>query len=91
MSVSKITEHKVKMSSKGQIVIPGEIREKYGYRKGTELILKPLDENRILLERVPKLSEFFGFLGNIEAAKILLKEREREVRVEKERHEELRK
>lgn len=87
--MSEKTEYKVKMSSKGQIVIPGEIREKYGYRKGTELILKPLDENRILLERVPTLSEFFGFLGDIEASKILLKKREREVRVERERRGEL--
>jgi len=80
---------KVKVSSKGQIVIPGEIREKYGYERGTELIVTPLDENRILLERVPKLSKFFGFLGGVEASKILLMEREREVRAEVERRKEL--
>jgi len=85
----EIMRHKIKMSSKGQIVIPGEIREKYGYKKGTELIVTPLDENRILLERVPKLSEFFGFLGNVEASKILLREREREVWAEMERRKEL--
>jgi len=85
----EIMRHKIKMSSKGQIVIPGEIREKYGYEKGTELIVTPLDENRILLERVPKLSEFFGFLGSVEASKVLLREREREVRAEMERRKEL--
>ena len=85
----EVVRRRVKVSSKGQIVIPGEIREKYGYKKGTELIVTPLDENRILLERVPKLSEFFGFLGSVEASKILLMEREREVRAEMERRREL--
>jgi len=85
----EVVRRRVKVSSKGQIVIPGEIREKYGYKKGTELIVTPLDENRILLERVPKLSEFFGFLGSVEASKVLLMEREREVRAEMERRREL--
>jgi len=53
------------------------------------LIVTPLDENRILLERVPKLSEFFCFLRDVEASKILLMERKREVRAEMERREEL--
>jgi hypothetical protein len=30
-----------------------------------KLIVKPLDENRILLERVPRLSEFFVFWGKL--------------------------
>ena len=85
----EVTRRKIRMSSKGQIVIPGEIREKYRFKKGTELIVTLLDENRILLERVPKLSDFFGFLGEIKASRVLLMEREREVRSEKERREEL--
>jgi len=83
------SRYKVKVSSKGQIVIPGEVRNRYGFTKGTELIVTALDENRLLLERVPRLSEFFGFLGNVEASKVLLMEREREIRAEKERREEL--
>lgn len=81
--------YKVKVSSKGQIVIPVEVRDRYGFTKGTELIVTTLDENRLLLERVPRLSDFFGFLGNVKASKILLMEREREIRIEKERREEL--
>ena len=80
---------KVKVSSKGQIVIPVGVRDRYGFTKGTELIFTALDENRLLLERVPRLSDFFGFLGDVKASEILLMEREREIRVEKERREEL--
>jgi len=82
-------KYKVKVSSKGQIVIPSEIRDKYGFTKGTELIVKPLDENRILLEKVPRLSELFGFLGEAKASKALLEAREREACAENERRKEL--
>lgn len=83
------SKYKIKVSSKGQIVIPGEIRDKYGFTKGTQLVVTPVDENRLLLERVPRLSDLFGFAGKVELSKILLADREREVRVEKERREEL--
>jgi len=89
MHMIKNTKHKTRVSSKGQIVIPGEIRKKYEYGKGTELIITPLDENRMLLERVPKLSKLFGLVGDVEASKVLLMEREREVRAEMKRHREL--
>jgi len=82
-------KYRTKVSSKGQIVIPKDIREKHGYRKGSKLIITALDENRILLERVPRLSEIFGFMGGAEATKTLLTERERESSVEKEREKEL--
>jgi len=80
--------YRVKVSSKGQIVIPGDIRERYGDTKGTELLVTAVDENRIMLERVPRLSELFGFLGDAEASKVLLMDRTREARVERERHKE---
>jgi hypothetical protein len=48
-----------------------------------------LDENRLLLERVPKLSDLFGFLGNVEASRSLLADREREAKVEEERRGEI--
>jgi hypothetical protein len=41
------------------------------------------------LERVPKLSGLFGFLGNVEASRSLLADRAREAKVEKERREEI--
>lgn len=80
---------KVKVSSKGQIVIPSKIRENYGYKKGTELVVTMLDENRILLEKVPKLSNLFGFLGNVEASRRLLADREHEAKIEEERREKI--
>ena len=83
-------EHKIRVSSKGQVVIPEEIRKEYGIKTGSELTLKPLDETRLILEKVPKLSELFSFLGRVETAKLLTKERERESKIERERDEELR-
>jgi len=82
---------KAVISSKGQVVIPKEIREKYGFKKGSEVIITPIEENKLLLERSVKLSELFGFLGKAEASKLLLKEREQESSMEKERTEELEK
>ena len=55
-------EHKVRVSSKGQVVIPQEIRKEYGISAGTELTLRPLDENSLVFEKVPKLSEFLACL-----------------------------
>jgi len=82
-------EFKTKISVKGQIVIPKEIREKYGFKKGVEVVIKPLDDTRLIIERAPRLSELFGFLGEIEATKILLEERKREIEVEEKRISEL--
>jgi AbrB family looped-hinge helix DNA binding protein len=87
--VADDSRYKIKVSSKGQIVIPSEIRDNYGFAKGTELVVTMLDENRLLLERVPKLSDLFGFLGNVEASRSLLADRKREAKVEKERREEI--
>jgi AbrB family looped-hinge helix DNA binding protein len=84
IDVADDSRYKIKVSSKGQIVIPSEIRDNYGFAKGTELVVTMLDENRLLLERVPKLSGLFGFLGNVEASRSLLADREREAKVEKE-------
>ena len=89
IDVADDSRYKIKVSSKGQIVIPSEIRDNYGYTKGTELVVTMLDENRLLLERVPKLSDLFGFLGSVEASRSLLSDREREAKVEKERREEI--
>lgn len=82
-------EYKTKISSKGQVVIPKVIREKYGYREGVEITFKPIDNTRLLIERSPRLSELFGFLGKAEASKVLLEERAREAEAERERNKEL--
>ena len=55
-----MAEHKLRVSSKGEIVIPEAIRIKYGVSSGTELLLKPLDENRLIIEKIPKLSALFA-------------------------------
>jgi AbrB family looped-hinge helix DNA binding protein len=84
-------EYRTKISSKGQIVIPKEIREKYGYCEGVEVILKPIGETKLLIERSPRLSELFGSLGEAKAAETLLQEREKELKCgfEKQREKEL--
>lgn len=62
---------RVKVSSKGQIVIPKEIREKLGIDKGTVLNIR-LDGKKIILEAVqepPK--EIFVAAGSEITDKIL--------------------
>ena len=71
-------------------MIPEEIRRRYRITTGTELTLKPLDENRLIVEKIPHLSEFFGVLGKATTADLLEKEREKEGKSERERREELR-
>lgn len=70
-------------------MIPKELRDKLRLSSGAELALRPLDENTILMERVPSLSELFGFLGRVEASKVLLRLREAETKAERERRVEL--
>ena len=50
---------KVRLSSKGQIVIPRWIREKLDLRKGDELLVE-LDKSCIVLKPVVKLSKLRG-------------------------------
>ena len=71
------------VSSKGQVVIPAELREEYGLDKGTRavwteekgrLVLTPITERR--------LDEIMGFLkpgpGEPSAFEMLFEERDRE-------------
>ncbi len=82
-------EYRTRVSSKGQIVIPKEIRDKLGYREGIEVVLRPVDDTKLIIERAPKLTELFGFLGEARISSVLVKKREREVKAEKEREREL--
>jgi AbrB family looped-hinge helix DNA binding protein len=45
---------KSKLSTKGQFVIPDEIREEMGLKPGTEIIVQRLDKMNILLTPVPQ-------------------------------------
>ncbi len=87
--VNGLAEYKGRISSKGQVVIPKEIREKYGFREGVEVVFRPYGRYRIIIERQPRLSELFGFLGDAEASKVLEEERRRDLGLEVERDREL--
>jgi AbrB family looped-hinge helix DNA binding protein len=55
---------KVKTSSKGQIVIPKEIREKLGIKPGTILNIKA-DDKRVILELAPEAPDVFVEAGEV--------------------------
>ncbi|RLE81535.1 MAG: AbrB/MazE/SpoVT family DNA-binding domain-containing protein [Thermoprotei archaeon] len=56
---------KVKVSSKGQIVIPKPIREAYGFKEGEEILLIPLKEG-VLLKRPKKAKGLRGLLKELD-------------------------
>jgi AbrB family looped-hinge helix DNA binding protein len=82
-------ESRTRVSAKGQVVIPKALRERLGIEKGLELTLTPLDENRLLLEKVPRLSQLFKFMGKARGTAMLLEERRAEARGEEARLSEL--
>ena len=84
-----MNEYKTRISSKGQIVIPKEIRERCGFKKGVEVVIKPVSETKLIIERVPRLSELFGVFEEVKITEVLSKERERESKIEEERFREL--
>ena len=45
---------KSRLSTKGQLVIPDEIRDEMGLKPGAEIVVQKLDEMNILLTPVPK-------------------------------------
>lgn len=55
---------KVKMSSKGQVVIPKEIREKLGIKPGTILNVRAGDK-KLILELAPEPPDIFVDAGEV--------------------------
>ena len=45
--------HRTKLSTKGQVVVPKEIRARRNWEPGTELILEEIDDG-VLLRRAPR-------------------------------------
>jgi AbrB family looped-hinge helix DNA binding protein len=56
---------KVKVSSKGQIVIPKPIREVYHINEGDEILLIPLEKG-VLIRREEKTPELRGLLKELD-------------------------
>jgi len=75
----------VKVTSKGQIVIPSEVRKKLNIQKGQKLVVS-VEENRIILEPVEDILRKGRGLLKDDGKKILeylLEERKREAEREK--------
>nr|MDO8081127.1 AbrB/MazE/SpoVT family DNA-binding domain-containing protein [Candidatus Freyarchaeota archaeon] len=56
---------KVKVSSKGQIVIPKPIREVYHINEGDEILIIPLEKG-VLIKREEETSELRGLLKDLD-------------------------
>ncbi len=49
--------YRVKVSSKGQIVIPKKLRERLGLEAGSEVEFEVIGERRFLIRKVPPAAE----------------------------------
>jgi AbrB family looped-hinge helix DNA binding protein len=68
----------VKTSSKGQVVIPAELRERIGLRPGGKVLVTLADTRKVIIEPVPDdpIEAACGMLqGGPSLTKALLKER----------------
>ena len=76
----------VKTSTKGQVVIPGEIRKRLGLKAGQKLTVRLTEEGKIELTPVP-LEPCAAFCGIYRKGKsltgILLREHRQEIKNEK--------
>ena len=71
----------VKTSSKGQVVIPAEVREKIGLKPGDKVLVRLTDDNRVTIEPVPDdpITALLGVLkGGSSLTKALLRERRKD-------------
>lgn len=74
-----------RISSKGQVVIPREVREKLGLKEGEELEVRVLEDNSLVLKRIESGS-WRRWRGALKGTDVL-RELEREHREEIERDE----
>jgi AbrB family looped-hinge helix DNA binding protein len=75
--------HFTTLSSKGQIVIPAVLRQKLGIKEGTRLAIQS-KANHLILQ--PLTNAFIdGVRGSCKGQTSLVKAREREHRIEKDR------
>ena len=71
----------VKTSSKGQVVIPAEVREKIGLKPGDRVLVRLGDDNTVTIEPVPDdpIKALRGILkGGPSLTKALLRERQKD-------------
>jgi len=75
-------EYVLRVSSKGQVVIPAEVRRKFNIK--SKVILK-IEDEEIKLIPFMDLKDAFGLDGDkmIEVAKSLLADKKREIKLEK--------
>ncbi len=77
-----MASYRTVISSKGQVVIPAELREEFGLKKGTPAVWSE-EKGRLVLTPITalRLREIRGFLkpgpGELSAFEGLFKERER--------------
>lgn len=76
----------VRTSTKGQVVIPGEIRKRLGLKAGRKLCVRLTGDGKIELTPVP-LEPYAAFCGIYKKGKsltaVLLREHRQEIRDEK--------
>lgn len=52
----------ITLSSKGQITIPKDIREEYGFKEGDRIFFERLNDGMLLKKSVKNLMDYEGFL-----------------------------
>ncbi len=73
---ASLPESKSRLSTKGQLVVPKEIRERHGWTAGVELVFEDLGSDRVVLRRLgdlpaTRLEDLIGCTGYRGPAKSL--------------------
>ena len=63
--------HFAKVTSKGQITIPKQVRESLGFEKGTTVIVIERDGEAVLRPKTGSIADLAGFLGKPPSATTL--------------------
>jgi AbrB family looped-hinge helix DNA binding protein len=77
----------MKISGKGQVVIPATIRDKYGWQPGTKVVVKKVRPTEMVLSKKPgKLTlaeKYCGSMkGRVPSIKELMKSKKEELKLE---------